>query len=140
MGRDAYAHQSGLEVLAADRGYAKVRLPVAPHTLNGHGNLHGGALFTLADYTAAIASNMFGEATMAVGGTISFLSAVREGSVVAEARTVKNGRRLKFMLVEIHDDTGKLVATFQGTAVTVPKKSQRLKSENREEREIFPSP
>lgn len=129
MGHDAFARHAGMEVLAAERGYAKVRLPVARHTLNGHGNLHGGALFTLADYTAAIASNMFGDATMAVNGSICFLNAVREGWVTAEARTVKSGRRVKFMLVEIHDQEGKLVATFQGTSVTVPRQSQRLKGQ-----------
>jgi acyl-CoA thioesterase len=119
MGVDNYADVTGLEVLAAEAGYAKVRLPVSDTIVNGHGNVHGGAYFTLADYTAAIASNMYGTPTVAVNGTISFLSPVREGCLVAEARTVKSGRRMKFMTVEIRDAGGRLVAVFQGSSATV---------------------
>ena len=102
MGRDRYAELTGLEVLAAAPGTAEVKMPVTPGILNGHGNVHGGALFTLADYAAAVASNMLGTPTMATNGSISFLRAVREGYVVATARTVKAGKRMKFMAVEIH--------------------------------------
>ena len=122
MGVDKYAALSGMEVLRAEPGYAEVRLPVAEKVLNGHGNLHGGAMFTLADYTAAVASNMYGDATMAVNGAISFLRAVRKGHVVAKARTVKSGNRMNFMLVEIFDAEERLVATFQGGAMKVTRK------------------
>ena len=122
MGLDAYARHSGCEVLRAEPGYAEVRLPVGPEVLNGHGNLHGGALFTLADYAAALASNLCDHPTMAVNGSIAYLSAVRGGHVVAKARTVKNGRRMTFQLVEIYDAEERLVATFQGGSMHVPQK------------------
>jgi acyl-CoA thioesterase len=122
MGTDAYAEHAGMEVLRAEPGYAEVRLTLSPSVLNGHGNLHGGALFTLADYAGAIASNMHGEATAAITGSISFLSAVRGGHVVARARTVKAGRRITFQNVDIYDDRGVLAATFQGTAARVRRK------------------
>lgn len=121
MGTDNYADMTGLEVLEAEAGYAKVRLPVADVLMNGHGNVQGGAYFTLADYAAAIASNMYGKPTVAVNGTISFLSPVREGHLVAEARTVKAGKRMNFMTVDIRDADGRLVAVFQGASATVRK-------------------
>lgn len=123
MGHDNYAALTGLEVVKAEPGRVEVRMPVTRDILNGHGNVHGGALFTLADYAAAAASNMLGEATMATNGSISYLRAVREGSVVARAKTVKAGRRMKFQVVELYNDRDELVAVFQGGAINVTRKS-----------------
>jgi acyl-CoA thioesterase len=121
MGVDNYADATGLEVLAAGAGHARVRLPVTDAIRNGHGNVQGGAYFTLADYSAAIASNMYGTPTVAVNGTISFLSPVRAGFLVAEAKTVKAGKRMHFMTVEIRDADDRLVAVFQGASATAAK-------------------
>lgn len=122
LGIDRFAEEAGMEVLRAEPGYAEVRLPLADKVLNGHGNLHGGAMFALADYAGAVASNMYGEPTMAVNGSISFLNAVRGGFVLAKARTVKAGRRVKFQNVDIYDAEDNLVATFQGAAMLVRRK------------------
>lgn len=119
MGRDAFAELAGMEVVDAGPGYAEVIMPVVPAILNGHGKVHGGALFTLADYAAAVASNLHGEATMATNGSISFLRAVAGGQVVAKARTVKSGRRMKYQMVELFDDAGDLVVLFQGGSIVV---------------------
>ncbi len=119
MGHDAYAATTGLEVVRAEPGYAEVRLPITPKILNGHGNVHGGAIFTLADYAGALASNMYGDATMATNGSISFLRPVNGAVLVAKARTIKAGRRMKYQQVDMYDDRGELVATFQGAAITV---------------------
>ncbi len=119
MGHDKYAELTGLEVLRAKPGEVEVRLPVTEKIVNGRGNVHGGALFTLADYTAAAASNMFGTPTMATNGSISYLRAVRSGHVTAIAKTVKNGKRMTFQTVEMFNDRGELVAIFQGAAIAV---------------------
>ncbi len=119
MGTDNYADLAGMEVVLAEPGRAEVRLPLTDKVMNGHGNLHGGALFTLADYAGAIASNMHGTPTVAANGTISFLRAVRSGYVLARAKTVKTGRRMNFVTVDIVDEQDRLVATFQGGAMAV---------------------
>ncbi len=122
MGVDTYALVSGCQVLRAEPGYAEVKMPVGPSVLNGHGNLHGGAMFTLADYASALASNLCGHPTMAVNASIQFMSAVRGGHVIAKATTVKNGKRLKFQTVDIVDADGRLVAVFQSGAMHVPRR------------------
>ncbi|MDR1520486.1 MAG: PaaI family thioesterase [Planctomycetota bacterium] len=119
MGDDAYAGITGLEVLRAEPGLAEVRLPVTPAVLNGHGIVHGGALFTLADYAAAIAANLLGEPTVGAYASISYLRSVRKGFAVARARTERAGRRLKVQSVEIRDDEGELAAIFQCGSMTV---------------------
>ena len=122
MGRDAFIELAGIEIIDAGAGFSEVRLPVTDKVKNGHGKLHGGALFTLADYAAAIASNLYGETTMAVNGSISFLRGVTDGHVTARARTVKSGKRMKFQVVEVFDAEERLVAIFQGGAMHVPRR------------------
>lgn len=122
MGRDAFIELAGIEILDAGAGFAEVRLPVTDKVKNGHGKLHGGALFTLADYAGAIASNLHGETTMAVNGSISFMRGVTGGHVTARARTVKSGKRMKFQVVEIFDAEERMVAVFQGGAMHVPRR------------------
>lgn len=122
LGKDAFAKMAGFSVLQAEPGLAKVRMPVAPHILNGHGFVHGGALFTLADYASAVASNMYGAPTVALNGSISFLSSVRKGHLTAVARTIKAGRRVKFQTVDIYDEDETLVASFQGGSIEVKRK------------------
>ncbi len=96
MGHDAYAELTGLEVIKAIPGEVEVRLPVTSKILNGHGNVHGGALFTLADYAAAAASNLYSEPTIGTHGAISYLRAVQSGFITAKAKTVKHGKRMNF--------------------------------------------
>ncbi len=122
MGVDNYADLAGMEVVRAEPGYAEVKLPLTEKVMNGHGNLHGGAMFTLADYAGAIASNMHGAPTLAVNGSISFMRAVRSGFVLARAKTVKTGRRMNFVVVDIVDENDRPVATFQGGAMAVERK------------------
>lgn len=126
MGHDAYAELTGLEVIMAEPGYVEVRLPVTPKILNGHGMVHGGALFTLADYAAAAASNLHGTPSMATHGAISYLRAVGGGHIIAKAKTVKTGRRMNFMSVEIFDENGALAATFQAGAIAVNRKKPNV--------------
>ncbi|MDR1533947.1 MAG: PaaI family thioesterase [Planctomycetota bacterium] len=117
MGRDAYAETTGLEVLRAEPGLAEVRMPVTPAILNGHGIVHGGALFTLADYASAIAANLIAGPVVAANASISYLRPIRRGFALARAKTVKSGRRVKVQMVEIYDDRGDLAAIFQGGAM-----------------------
>ena len=124
MGVDAYAAAAGMEVLVAAPGYAEVRMPVAPNILNGHGKVHGGAIFTLADYASAIASNMLGEPSMATDGSVSFLRATESGHLIAKAKTVKSGKRMNFQTVEIFNAKGELVASFQGGSIKVEGKGR----------------
>lgn len=119
MGHDAYAAAAGIEVLVAAPGYAELRMAVRPDLLNGHGKVHGGAIYTLADYASAVASNMLGERTTATEGSISYLRGVKEGTLIAKAKTLKYGRRMNFQSVEIFNTSGDLVAVFKGSAIRV---------------------
>ncbi len=49
-------------------------MKIENHHLNGAKTVHGGAIFTLADFALAVASNSHGSLAMAINASISYLS------------------------------------------------------------------
>ena len=54
---DRFATDNGAVIEQVDEGYAKCWLEIQPHHLNAAGTVMGGAIFTLADFAFAVASN-----------------------------------------------------------------------------------
>ncbi|MBN1359961.1 MAG: PaaI family thioesterase [Sedimentisphaerales bacterium] len=111
---DRYAALSGIELLDLAPGRAKARMRIEDHHLNGVNLVHGGAIFTLADLVFAAASNSHGTVAVAINASIWFVKAAREGTLVAEAREVSLNPKLATYAIEVTDDAGDLVASFEG--------------------------
>lgn len=113
---DHFAASCNIEVVDVSPGKATTRMEVADMHLNGVGTAHGGALFTLADFTFALAANSHGTVTVAINANISYLNAVNNGVLTAEARELSSGGRIASYTVDIYDESRNLVAVFQGMA------------------------
>ncbi len=112
--QDRYAQLSGIELLSVMPGQAVAQMPVAPHHLNAVGIVQGGAIFTLADLAFAAASNAHGRVAVAVNVSITFMKAIRSGTLRAEARELSANEKLGSYTVDITDENGDLIAVFQG--------------------------
>ena len=80
----------------------------------------GGAIYTLADFAFAVASNFGREyATVSVVGQASFMSASKGTVLYAEARLLKDGKSSCFYEVSVTDDLDKLIAvvSFNGAHI-----------------------
>lgn len=113
---DQFAGRTGIELLSLSPGRASARMSLQPHHLNGLGTVQGGAIFTLADFTFAAASNSHGTVAVAVNASITFMKAAQTGTLWAEARELAKNFKIGTYSVEIKDDQGDLVAQFQGLA------------------------
>jgi acyl-CoA thioesterase len=113
---DRFATHNDIELLEVRPGFARAKMMVRPHHWNGLGTVQGGAIFTLADFAFAAASNSHGTVAVAVNVSISFLKAGRDGQLWAEAREIARNPKLGSYTVEVRDDAGDLVALFQGMA------------------------
>lgn len=114
--RDQLAKELGLELISWDKGFAKVRLKVQQKHLNGVGLTHGGAIFTLADFAFAVASNSYGQIALGITATISYLKGCGEGDVlIAEAKEIALSSKLATYEVKIYLEQGDIIAVFQGT-------------------------
>jgi len=113
---DQYAQLSGIEVVAVTAGQAVARMPVQPCHLNALGVVQGGAMFTLADLAFGAACNSRGVVTLAINASITFMKAVKAGTLTATARELSCTPKLGTYTVDITDEHGNLVAVFQGLA------------------------
>lgn len=113
---DKYAELSNIELLTARSGHATAKMTLHPHHLNALKTVQGGAIFTLADFTFAVACNSHGTLTVALDVSIVFMKAATTGTLWAEARELSKNFKVGLYLVEVKDDAGDLVAQFQGLA------------------------
>ena len=112
---DKFALLAGVELLETGNGYAKARMEIKPEHLNGGGVCQGGAIFTLADLTFAAATNSHARLTLSITSSINFFKAESKGFLYAEAREAFSHKRLANCEVRITNETGDLIATFNGT-------------------------
>lgn len=113
---DRFAAGAGITLLEVGPGVAVARMEIGERHLNGIGIVQGGAVFTLADYAFAAASNSHGPVAVAIDVSISFLKAVSQGTLTARAHEESLTPGVSTCLVRVTDQAGELVALFKGTA------------------------
>jgi acyl-CoA thioesterase len=111
---DTFAEHVGIELLEVSKGKAKAKLEITEKHLNSFKTVHGGVIFSLADFVFAVAANSHGTVAMAINVSISYMKAVTEGTLFAEAEEVSLNPKLGTYSVCVTDERGDLVATFQG--------------------------
>ncbi len=114
--QDKFAMQLGIEILYANQEQARCRVHVPDSQKNALGRVQGGFLFTLADFTFAVAANVYKLGMVTLNGNIHFLSASTGGVLHAEAQAKQLTARLCVYEVEVFDETETRVAsaTFTG--------------------------
>lgn len=101
-------------------GYSRVQMMARPDMLNGHGSVHGGMIFALADTAFAYACNARNISTVAQQASIIFVSPATAGEIlIAEAREVTVAGRSGVYAVEVRSRDGRVVAEFQGLSRAV---------------------
>lgn len=116
FGQDTFAHNAGCTIIEAHPHHAVCEMKIEPHVLNARGSIMGGAIFTLADFTMAVAANLDNRPTVSVDCAIRFLSSSKGTKLIATCDLDKNGKSLAFYTVTITDDLGKKIALFTATA------------------------
>lgn len=112
---DKFAGYCGIELLEVKPGNSRASMKIESHHINGAKTVHGGAIFTLADFAFAAASNSHGTLAMGINTSVSFVKAAISGTLYAEATEESCNARLATYLVRIRDDNSDLIALFQGT-------------------------
>jgi len=121
--QDKFARHVGIELLEVATGKASAKLEVKPCHLNGAKTVHGGAIFTLADFVFAVAVNSHGNLAVGINTSTSFIQAATGGTLYASAEEIALNPKLANYQVRVTDQDDRLIAQFQGTAY---RKKERL--------------
>lgn len=113
---DRFAAHNDIELVSIENGKAVASMRIGDKHLNGAEVVHGGALFTLADFAFAAASNSHGTLSLAIDVNIQFIKGVSRGVLTAHAEEIAMNPKLSSCRVTIYDESNEIVATFQGLA------------------------
>lgn len=113
---DRFAVHNDIQLISIGKGEAQAELLISEKHLNGVNIIQGGALFTLADFAFAAASNSHGRIAVASNASINFFKAVSSGKLTASAKEINSGKTLASYTVDITDEDGTLIAFFSATA------------------------
>ena len=121
FGKDRFAVETGCVIEEAEAGRARCSLAVETRHRNALGTPMGGAVFTLADYAFAVASNFDRDVYVSTSADVHFLTAARGSTLFAEAKEIRCGRRTCLFDVTVTDELGTQVAylTIAGMLVRV---------------------
>ncbi len=106
---------TGIVIEAVDRDYARCSLQLTPAHMNAAGVAMGGAIYTLADFTFAVASNSEAMNTLSLNANITYLSPATGGKLTAESNCVRSGRNTCYFVIDVTDESGRLVASMTTT-------------------------
>lgn len=113
---DLFARNAGVELLEVKKGYAKAYLTITADHLNAGNRTQGGAIFTLADLALAAAANSHGTLAFSLSSNITFLRSSGPGDTLyAEARERYIGRTTGYYQIDVTNQEGKLIATFESS-------------------------
>ena len=123
---DVFAQFVGIELVDIQKGFAVTRLNINENHMNGINIAHGAAVFALADYAFAAASNSHGVPAVALNVTISYIKAVRSGeTLTATAKEISASPKVANYTIDVTNAQGDMVAVFQGLAYRKHQPSSR---------------
>ena len=112
---DRVSQGLGIRLEAVGEGTATLSLAAEATHCNGHGSVHGGVLFMLADSASAFAGNSRNQRAVSLNNTITYLSPARAGDhlrAVCEERSLvgRNG----IYDVEVRNQNDDIIVQFRG--------------------------
>jgi acyl-CoA thioesterase len=120
LGKDAAEASWDIKIEEARVGYSRISMKLRADMLNGHGTVHGGMAFALADTAFAYACNSRNLRTVGAQASMVYLDTARLDEIlVAEAQEVALVGRNGVYNVSVRTQDGRAIAEFQGYSRSV---------------------
>ena len=109
--KDLFATEAaGIVIEDVAENYAKCSMKIKAVHKNAVGQVMGGAIFTLADFTFAVATNDGEKMTVTSVSNINYLGTAKGDTLIAETKLIKDGKRSCVYQIEIKDNLENIVA------------------------------
>lgn len=120
LAADEFIKYVGVDVVRNEAGEVVAQLRIEPQHLNGVGVAQGGAIFTLADYAFAMASNSDGRISVGLNTTITYVEPARLGDLLtARVEEISRKRTISNYAIRIVNQEDKTIASFTGVAYKI---------------------
>jgi len=125
--KDKFAKSAGINIESITEDSIQCTMEIKDIHRNSVGGVHGGAIFTLADFTFAIHCNLDNLCGCDVGNTlaqscnISYLNSTRGNCLIAKSKCIKKGRNMSVYQVDITDDLDQEIAIMIANGFTLAK-------------------
>lgn len=113
--QDRFAAELGIEITQAGDGCATCRATASQSQCNALGRVQGGFIFTLADFTFAVAAGSTGRPAVTLESSIHYLRPPATLALSATARPRHLGGRTCVYEVSVQDASGEPVALVTTT-------------------------
>ena len=112
FGEDIYAMvTTGIKIDDIGEGWAQCSIDVEDRHMAVGKHVMGGAIYTLADFAFAVASNSGDYITFTTSSNITYHSQPKDMKLIARCECVKDGRKTCYYETKITDGMGNLVAS-----------------------------
>ncbi|MBQ8151662.1 MAG: PaaI family thioesterase [Firmicutes bacterium] len=105
-----YMYHNHVETVSVSEDSVRVKVKLVPESINLHGYVHGGLIYSMADIACGIHSRTDGGEYVTQSSHINYLSNVQEGEIYCDTEIIKRGRTLVIIHFRVTDETGKLLA------------------------------
>ena len=114
----------GAKLETIEEGRVSISVEKAAHLSQQTGFIHAGVITTIADSAAGYAAwSMMPENSdvLSVEFKVNLMRPASGSKIIAHAQVIKSGRQITVVEADVEDvDTGKVIAKFQGTMISVP--------------------
>ena len=109
--KDIFATQvTGIKIVDITDQSVTCNLEITENHKNATGTVMGGVIYTLADFTFAVAANFHKSLTVSLTSEISYLGVARGKQLIATSSCIHEGRTTCYYSIKITDELGNDVA------------------------------
>lgn len=120
---DRYAMiTTGIKIDEISDNFAQCSLDIEDRHMAVGNHVMGGAIYTLADFAFAVASNSGNQITFTTSSNITYLSQPKDKKLIADCKCVKDGRQTCYYETKITDGLGNIVACVTSSGMHLQSK------------------
>lgn len=108
---DTLAQTMGIEIEEAAFEKTICSMVVSDRFLNAKGSVHGGTIYSLADYTFAVASNLGGKLCVTLDANVTYFRPAKDNKLIATAVLVSSTKHTCNYNISVCDGQDRLVAS-----------------------------
>lgn len=107
---DTLAVTMGIQIVSASFEKTVCTMMVSDDFLNAKGGVHGGTIYSLADFTFAVASNLGGKLSVTLDASVTYFRPAKDRKLVATAKLVSYTKHTCNYNIEVVDGENRLIA------------------------------